>query len=186
MSSSRPRKLRQWLAVLGVATAFIAVFVLWTGPSPNAPAAQGLNSVTASPGASTLQAAEPTPSTSDRSGEPSTAAGPGAFPALPTFGLVANTAGLPKLTVQITVTSDSVIAFFGYVIRGGQPPSHTASDLQSPVVLTATGYSDGIVTRVLAEASPVASFVTCTVRVNGVLKYTSTGHGGYSFAACQG
>jgi hypothetical protein len=105
---------------------------------------------------------------------------------LPDSSISANYAGLPRRAVRIEVTSEGEIAAFAYKVANGDPARYAANWLQSPIVVVNTGRSGGLVAAMIAEVGPTATYVTCTVTVDGVVRSRNTVHGAYKFTACLG
>jgi hypothetical protein len=200
--SPRPRRGRRqqrarrrgYLAAAAIVAVFLLAIVLWVRQPDSAPLPKGL----ADPGTSAPSLLQPTdgastgPSSSP-SGSVSGSATAGATSvpdvlsgALPGSSLVADPNGLPKHSVQIKVTSDGTIAAVGYLVAYGKPSRYKGQFLKSPFVAVTTGRSNGVVAEVGAQAASDATYVTCTITVDGAVRSTHTNHGAYSFAVCVG
>lgn len=95
-------------------------------------------------------------------------------------------ASVPRHSVVLTVRSDSAILQVGYQVSGGNPSRYRASNVRSPMRVMTEGRGYGLMAALGAQASPDATFITCTVAVDGRVTATRTVHGGWSVAVCVG
>jgi hypothetical protein len=95
-------------------------------------------------------------------------------------------ATLPKRNIVMTATSDGPILRMGYVVAYGHPARGSATNMASPVRITAVGRSYSRVAAFGVQASPVATYLTCTVTVDGRVTARKTVHGPYAVALCVG
>jgi hypothetical protein len=185
------RRLRL-LAVAAVLAVFSAVLVGWvSGPKAKAPKL--------SPGGQrALAIGSPDPASSSPSPSGSTSArgakaAKGAkrssagdlLPALPQSTDV-SAAGQPARAVRMTLRSDAAIVQMGYLVRGGHPAKYLEKNVGSPAVITTTAYGYGLVAEIGAQASPYATYLTCTVTVDGHLHSQHTVKGAWAVAVCIG
>ncbi|HJQ41650.1 MAG TPA: hypothetical protein VJ831_01075 [Jatrophihabitantaceae bacterium] len=179
----RRKRALGWLAVL---LAFVAALTAWStgptdGPHVNVPKAGDLG-ITAptSQAPSTLPATRPS-----KTGKP----GPGdlfkLLPNLPQNRNV-NPADLPARSVVMTATSDRPILRMGYEVLYGHPDRSSAINIASPMSVTTVGRGYGLVAAFAVQASPIATYVTCTVTVDGHLHSSHRVRGGYSVVVCVG
>jgi len=179
---------RLTLLVSGVGLAlFVLVLVLWVGSAPARPSIDA----GAAPPSSTGGVGTQAPSSTAPSSGSTSPSGPGSLNDLLKNNplAAANTpdaGGLPTYDVQIVVTSDARIARFGYYVVYGNPTQYSANWLNTPLVINTQGRSAGLVAFAAAQAAPDATYITCTLKVNGVVKSTRTVHGGYRVTACIG
>jgi hypothetical protein len=183
--TGRRKRVLAWLAVL---VAFVAALAAWsTGPTDheiNIPLAQPTDSFALTPSstATTLPSTVP-------SGSGTKATGPAnllnLLPNLPESKTV-NPADLPARSITITLTSDRAILRFGYRVLYGHPDHGSATNVASPMQITTVGRGYGLVTAIGAQATPIATYITCTVTVDGHLHSRHTVYGGYSVVVCLG
>jgi hypothetical protein len=170
--------------VLGV-IAFAVSLLLWTGNAPTPTAV-----VIITPSDTAPVSGLPTAPTQDPSTGSSTGAASGPLGGLlgQSFpnSLSANPGGLPYHSIRIEITSDGEIAAFGYLVAYGHPSRYVANWLKSPVVVDTSGRSGGIVADVGAQAASNATYVTCTLTIDGAVRSQHTAHGPYSFTVCLG
>lgn len=176
------------LACLLVAV-YAVVLVTWVGNQPATPKVAGLPPAGANPIVSP-PAASNAPSVSPSGRSSGAAPGNGITSrlsqGLPKSVLDADPNGLPRRRVQIRVTSDGTIAGLGYIVAHGHPARYNGYWLKSPVYVSTVGRSGTLVAFVVAQAGPDASYVTCTLTVDGVVRSQHTAHGAYQSAACIG
>ncbi len=186
------RKRKRALMWIGVLVAFTAVLTAWSvGPTDS-----GNHSHVAIPTASTpvpgASGAAPTllPATRPSATATSKAGGPGngltLVPNLPGSSKDVNPADLPARSVVITVTSDRPILRMGYRVLYGHPDQGSAVNIASPMRITTVGRGYGLVAAIGAQATPIATYITCTITVDGHLHSQHTVRGGYSVVACLG
>ena len=106
-------------------------------------------------------------------------------PALPQSTSI-NGAGLPEHAVTMTVTSDASILQLGYRVAYGKSSKRVAYQVQSPVRVQAVGRGYGLVAVIAAQASPYATYLTCTVTVDGTVRTHRTVRGGFQVVVCYG
>jgi hypothetical protein len=172
-----------WIAVL---VAFVAALTAWSaGPTDNGPHVSlphGTQSVGAPSSApSTLPATRPSGKAA-KGGKTSLL---NLLPNLPQYSNV-DPASLPARSVLMTATSDRPILRMGYEVLYGHPDRSSAVDIASPMSITTVGRGYGLVAAFAVQASPIATYITCTVTVDGHLHASHTVHGGFSVAVCVG
>lgn len=176
-----PRKRRAALVVGVIAVCYVIALIAWVArPSVdgNEPAARGPTTGGA-------------PASMSPSGPRASAHPPLSIPGsldqvFPPSVLKADPSGLPKRSVRIEVTSDAEIARVGYLIAHGEPSSYKAYWVKSPFIAVTTGRSGSVVAFVAAQAGPTASYITCTLIVDGVMTSQRTAHGAYQMTTCLG
>lgn len=173
------------VAAIVVSAAYLAALVAWTsGPKlPYVPPAAtrvnerpatGVPSGVPASGASTAAPGDA------RSTVPSSI-----VPNLPTSATL-NGAGAPARSVIITVTSDAPILRLGYIVANVPATKHYAEQVASPVRLELVAHSYGLVAAVAAQAAPTATYVTCTISVDGDVRVTRTLKGPWRVDVCTG
>lgn len=184
------KRRRAVLIGAAIVIAYAVGLALWAGnpvgggTPDRLPAAAGAPASVTPPVGFPSAAPSSAPSTSAASG--STAGGLlGKLKSFPN-SMDAQAGVLPVRSVRIVIESDNVIAAMAYKVAHGKPASYSAQWLKAPVTITTSGRSGGLVTEVLAEAGPTATYVTCKVYVDGVLRSRNTAHGRYQFTACIG
>ena len=185
------RNRKRALIWLGVLVAFVAVLTAWSaGPTgSDHPKVAIPNASSPGPGAS---AGEPTllPPTRANSSATGKAGAPGNLlslvPNLPGSSRNVNPASLPARSVVFTLTSDRPILRMGYRVLHGHPDHGSAINVASPMQITTVGRGYGLVAAIGAQSTPIASYITCTVTVDGHLHSSHTVHGGYSVVVCLG
>ena len=186
------RKRKRALAWVGVLVAFTVVLTAWSAGPTDSGHHANVTLPTASGTVPVASAAAPTllPATRPSSTETATGGAPGGLrtlvPNLPGSSRDINPADLPARTVVITVTSDRPILRMGYRVLYGHPDSGSAINVASPMRITTVGRGYGLVAAIGAQATPIATYITCTVTVDGNLHSQHTVHGGYSVVACLG
>lgn len=182
------RKRKRALAWLAVLVAFVAALAAWsTGPTDKGPSVSlptpTPSSTAPAPATSTLPATRP----SGKAGKK--ALGPAnllnLLPNLPQNRNI-NPALLPARSVVMTATSDRPILRMGYEVLYGHPERSSAVNVASPMSITTIGRGYGLVAAFAVQASPIASYITCTVTVDGHLHASHTVRGGFSVAVCVG
>jgi hypothetical protein len=182
--TNRRKRALAWLAVL---VAFVAALAAWSsgtgGHDLKVPiVAQPTDGLTTPPAPSTLPAALP-------SGRATKPGGPGnllnLLPNLPESRDV-NPADLPARSIVITASSDRPILRMGYRVLYGHPATGSSTNIASPMQITTVGRGYGLVAAVGVQATPIATYVTCTVTVDGHLHSKHTVYGGYSVVVCLG
>lgn len=189
------RRIRAWRRVLtaaGIVVGFALALVFWAGRPSHAPAAVGFpHSI---PTSGHFGGALPTPSSAPAVGvaSPTVSASDGRAlahspkPSLPNSP-DADPGGLPVRSIRISVTSDGEIAAVGYVVAdGNKRRRYSAADIKTPFVVQATGRSTGLVVEVLAESASNASYITCTLSVDGTQRSHRTVRRPKVFTACLG
>lgn len=166
---------------------FLAALVVWSsGTDPANPhlspqGRQALALPTGSAPAPETPASSPTSSGSKKS-----AKGPlSLLPPLPESTAL-NAAGPPARSVRMTVESDAAIVQMGYLVKGGHPAKYLDKNVASPAVITTGAHGYGLVAEIGAQASPYATYITCSVTVDGQLHSRHTVHGGWAVAVCIG
>ncbi|TAM93141.1 MAG: hypothetical protein EPN43_01175 [Jatrophihabitans sp.] len=180
------RRTRIAAATVAGAALFVLALLLWTGGSTPIHGLAGPGSAPAAPGtdgATSTPSSRATPGAT-RSAAPNLAAL--LDQPLPGTSLHADPGGLPRLTVRMLVTSDAEIAALGYKVAHGDPASYEATWLSAPFEVTTIGRSTGLVAELLTESGPGATYITCTIWVDGVQRTQNTAHGPYAFTACLG
>jgi hypothetical protein len=181
----RRKRALTWLAVL---VAFVAALAAWsTGPTDKGPhvslPSPSASASTPAPADTTLPATRP----SGKAGKK--ALGPGnllnLLPNLPQDKNI-NPASLPARSVVMTATSDRPILRMGYEVLYGHPDRSSAVNIASPMSITTIGRGYGLVAAFAVQASPIATYITCTVTVDGHLHASHTVRGGFSVAVCVG
>jgi hypothetical protein len=186
--TTRRRRLLVGAAVLAV---FATALVGWvSGPgyrapklSPQAQRALANPPVGApSPSASPSSSAKTTPATPGKA----RASGPLALlPDLPQSTSV-NGADAPLRSVKMTLQSDAAIVQMGYLVRGGKPDRYSDKNVRSPAVITTLARGYGLVAEIGGQASPYATYITCSVTVDGQLHSRHTVRGAWAVAVCMG
>jgi hypothetical protein len=185
------RKQRNVLVGCGVVAAFVVALIAFAGhaPTSDSPAAGAPKTSTgptgalgsASPGAS----ASATPAkTAASSRTPDV--GKLLPPSLPGFALTADPGGLPFRSVKIVITSDAVVAGFGYLVANGKPPRYSTYFVKSPVTVVTVARSNGVAAFAVAQAAATGTYVSCKLFVDGTLKASHTARGPYKTVACLG
>jgi hypothetical protein len=183
LTQKRKRALA-WIAVL---IAFVAALAAWsTGPTDhNAPKISLPSSsqpATPGPAESTLPAVRPS-GKSAKPGGPSNILN--VLPNLPQSTDI-NPAALPARDVVMTATSDRPILRMGYEVLYGHPDKSSATNIASPMRIETVGRGYGLVVAFGVQASPIATYITCTVTVDGHVHASHTVRGGFSVAVCVG
>jgi len=183
------RRLRL-LGIAAVLVAFSGMLVAWvSGPDSSTPKLSAGGQRALAIGSPAPASPSPTPSTT----RPGRKAVKGAqqgnagnlLPALPESTAV-NRAGQPARSVRMTLTSDAAIVQMGYLVRGGHPSKYLDKNVGSPVVVNTTAYGYGLVAEIGAQASPYATYLTCTVTVDGRVNSRHTVKGAWAVAVCMG
>jgi len=183
------RRLRL-LAVAGVLAVFSAVLVAWvSGPGPSRPklspgAQRALAIGSAAPASTSPSATASGTGTRAPKGAKRSSAGD-LLPALPESTDV-NAAGQPARAVRMTLTSDAAIVQMGYLVRGGHPAKYADTNVGSPAVIDTTAHGYGLVAEIGAQASPYATYLTCTVTVDAQVHSRRTVKGPWAVAVCVG
>jgi hypothetical protein len=196
--SRRPRfrltgRRKQALAWLVVPVVFAIALIAWSaGPTDHDGTAGGGNvpTVLTSPIFGGLASAPAsTPGSGGPSGSGTATAGPtdifAALPNLPTSRNV-NQAGLPERSVVFTATSDRPILRLGYKVLYGHPDHGSATNVSSPAEITTVARGYGLVAALGVQASPIATYTTCTVTVDGKVHSKHTVYGGFRVVVCVG
>jgi hypothetical protein len=115
------------------------------------------------------------------------AAGRGALdlPPLPESTAV-DGAGPPARSVTMRIDSDAAVLKMGYLVKGGSPAKSLDKNVRPPAVITTVARGYGLVAEIGAQASPYATYLTCTVTVDGQVHSKHTVHGGWAVAVCVG
>lgn len=176
------------LAWLVVAVAFIGALVAWSaGPTdrgskvPKAlpPPPLGLTTAPANPLTG-----------SGSAGDSGTATkGPtdifSKLPNLPSSRDI-NPADLPQRSVVFTATSDRAILRLGYKVLYGHPETGSETNVSSPARITTVARGYGLVAALGVQASPIATYTTCTITVDGKVHSQHTVYGGFRVVVCVG
>jgi hypothetical protein len=180
------RRRKRALAWLVVPVAFVVALVAWSaGPTdrhvdvPKALPEPVLGALSTAP-ASTL------PSTGSSG---SATGGPAdiftKLPNLPSSRNV-NPADLPARSVVFTATSDRPILRLGYKVLYGHPDQGSETNVSSPAQITTVARGYGLVAALGVQASPIATYTTCTVTVDGKVHSKHTVYGGFRVVVCVG
>lgn len=184
------RNRKRALIWIGVLVAFVAVLTAWSaGPTggDHSKVALPATSSTApggSPAPTLLPPTRVNSSTTGKPGAPSNILS--LVPNLPGSSRNVNPASLPARSVVITVTSDRPILRMGYRVLYGHPDEGSAINIASPMQITTVGRGYGLVAAIGAQSTPIASYITCTITVDGHLHSSHTVRGGYSVVVCLG
>jgi Tfp pilus assembly protein PilW len=190
------RSYRMALLACALVAAFVLSLMAWVGHAPATGDGGGAGAPAVAlptPSAPAATTSRPAATSTARPSSPA-AALTGAPPASDLLGKVpslgsstdARNGGVPSRRVKLVVSSDALIAALGYKIAKGRPAEFSKQWLESPVTVTTVGYSRGLVAAALAESGPNATYVTCTLYVDGILRSQHTVHGQYKFTACLG
>jgi hypothetical protein len=185
LTTKRKRALA-WVALL---VAFVAALTAWSGgtdhPAIDVPLAHPATDTATSPTSTptTLPPRRPTGVHTGKSGGPTNI-----LTLVPNLSESKNVnpADLPARQVVMTVTSDRPILRVGYRVLYGHPDESSAINVTSPMQITTVGRGYGLVAAIGAQATPIATYITCTVSVDGHLHSQHTVRGGYSVVACLG
>jgi hypothetical protein len=175
-----------------VAVIFLAALVGWaSGPGTGRPklSPQGERAL----GVPALTPTAPATSSSASPGSRRSSRPPGAaatsealdLPALPESTRL-NEGAEPPRSVTMSVTSDAAILRLGYLVRGGRPDRYETTNAASPAIITTVGHGYGPVAEVGAQASPYATYLTCTISVDGRVTSRHTVHGPWRVLVCVG
>lgn len=178
------RRLRVVIIACLLAAGYIVALVTWAGRSP-------ANRDFAAPPPGAAQSGAPSPAAGTHPSAGASSTPPESLnrllgTALPGTSMTADPGGLPVRSVTMRVTSDTVIAGVGYVVAHGDPPRYEAHWLKSPFTVSTTGRSASLVAFLAAQAAPNATYITCTLIIDGVVKSQRTVRGGYKVTACIG
>lgn len=178
------RRLRMVILACLLAAAFIFALAKWAGGPPS-------HRDFAAPPSGISQSGAPSSAPTAHASSTDSSAPPDELSkllrtGLPGTSITADPGGLPVRSVSMRVTSDKVIAGVGYLVAHGDPPNYEAHWVTSPFTVTTTGRSASLVAFLAAQAAPNASYITCTLIVDGVVKSQRTVHGGYKVTACIG
>jgi hypothetical protein len=183
---------RRALLVLGaVLTVFAVVLVAYvSGPDTDEPelSAGGRQALALPAAPAGSSAPAPSPGSGAVSGAASRAArGDGSLhlPPLPRSSAL-NGAGPPARSVTMRIESDAAILKMGYLVKGGHPDKYLDKNVRPPAVVTTVARGYGLVAEIGAQASPYATYLTCTVTVDGQVHSRHTVHGGWAVAVCVG
>jgi hypothetical protein len=180
------RERKKPLILGAVVIAFAAALIAWTHASsqrdPNLPDL----AVSAPPSrsASAPKSAKAPPSGASRRTEGS-GRGTGMLAGLPQFTDAA-LAGAPQHSVLLTVTSDQAILRLAYAVKGPREDMHRAVNVKSPYRVLTVGRGYGAMAALGAQAGPAATYLTCTITVDGRQRSTRTVRGGWRVAVCLG
>ena len=180
--TSRRKRVLAWFAVL---IAFVAALAAWSTGTDSGHHIPHL----ARPSDSLSTSAVPTVLPSKRpTGTPSPGTGQNLLNLLPNLpqSKNVNPASLPARSVVMTITSDRPILRFGYKVLYGHPDTGSATGVSSPMQIETVGRGYGLVAAIGAQATPIATYITCTVTVDGHLHSQHTVRGGYSVVVCLG
>jgi hypothetical protein len=97
-----------------------------------------------------------------------------------------NGADAPLRSVKMTLQSDAAIVQMGYLVRGGKPDRYSDKNVRSPAVITTLARGYGLVAEIGGQASPYATYITCSVTVDGQLHSRHTVRGAWAVAVCMG
>ncbi|HEV7206711.1 MAG TPA: hypothetical protein VGN18_19055 [Jatrophihabitans sp.] len=95
-------------------------------------------------------------------------------------------AGAPARAVTMVVRSDAAIVQMGYIVRGGDPDRYAKRNVQSPAIIHTVAHGYGVVAEIGAQASPYATYVTCTLMVDGRVQSSHTSKGPWAVTVCVG
>lgn len=170
-----------------VVAIFVVALVVWTGKGSGDHGPAGLPTGAGAAPLPTIAAAG-SGSSPDRSRSAGSRTSGSPVLSLPSTSIRASGVQPPKHAITMRVTSDDVLTGFGYLVSKGlgKPARHGAYHVKSPIIVHTTGRSYGVVAEVIAQAGPHASFITCTLTIDGVVRAHQTTHGAYKFAVCSG
>lgn len=187
MVKTASRHKRASLIAAVVVLVYAAALIAWTRGS--SPRHTSIPSAIASRAATPSVAASSSGSLDKPVGEGGTAQSSvpaGAFPSLPDSALL-NSAGAPRHSVVLTATSDgSSILRMGYVVADGRARCGGATNVASPIHIVTEGIGYAALAAFAVQASPDATYLTCSLAVDGRVRVQHTVHGGWSVVACVG
>ena len=125
------------------------------------------------------------PSPSATAATPGALGGPLQMPKLPVSSKL-DPAGLPKHAVRIVVTSDSPIRRFGWQVAYGPSSETFASFVKSPAIIEAVGKGYGAQAVAAAQAGPFATYISCSITVDGKQRVKQTVKGPWEVVVCVG
>lgn len=180
---------KRLIAILLVLALFVMLLLLWVRRGASDDVSYATPRDGATPKSAVVPSTRPSesgsPSASSPSAEATEKSRNGLIPDLPESTLI-SPAGLPRRAVVITVTSDATLLGFGYKVAYGKSSKSISYNVASPVRVEAVARGYGLLAAVGAQSGPGATYLTCSVSVDGKVHSTHTVHGGYNVAVCLG
>lgn len=180
----RRKRLLGWFAVLLLFVAALTAWSAGTSDSSHIAVPQTTESPITGPSSTaptTLPATRP--SKTGKAGQPGNILN--LLPNLPSSSNI-NPADLPARRVVMTATSDRPILRMGYEVLYGHPDRNSAINIASPMSVTTVGRGYGLVAAFAVQSSPIATYVTCQVTVDGHVHASHRVRGGFRVVVCVG